>query len=96
MNAQVYITARNTTSGGAVVAGLPFTSQNVNAANGAVTVGIMGGGTITAGTSISGYIQQNSSEISLRYWDQTYGNSGLEAGDVADTFYISMCAVYTV
>lgn len=61
----------------AVVGGLPYTSSSVANTFSTCSVGQSGGLAITAGHSLSGYINPNTNHIVLQLWDSTTGSSGL-------------------
>lgn len=60
-----------------VMGGLPVVSSSVSGSSSACTIGNAGGLTVTAGTSLSGYISPNTSFVVIQSWDATDGSTGL-------------------
>ena len=75
-------------SGNIALTGLPFTVPNNSSSYGTISSGMGAGMSITAGTSVTGYPQINSTHIELRLWDVSTGASALQASELSNGEFI--------
>lgn len=84
-----------TSSEGAKIGGLPFTSGNTQAAS-AVAIGYVDQMSVTAGESIKGYIPQNSNAIQLRLTDISTGDTALLISEMSASSIVNFSGLYVV
>ena len=85
-----------TTTDAATIIGLPFTSVNVSSATSAVNVGSATSLAVTAGQSMTGYINPNSVNIEVRLWDDVGGVSALLISELSVTAKLTISGHYEV
>ena len=95
-NIYVTLTSKGGGSGTISLGGLPVASETSSNNNNALVVGDAAGLVITAGESLAARIDSNSSTISLKQWNATSGPSGLQDGDIGNTFHINVSGHYFV
>lgn len=85
-----------TTSSGAFIAGLPFTSVNTATQRTPFYPGACAGLSITAGQSVIGQMENNAAYMGLYLWDGTAGVSSLLISEVSADGQIILSGSYQV
>ena len=79
----VLVTSLGSVSGNIRVTGLPFVQGGGTGQLSSLAVGIGQGMSITAGTTVAGYLSAGISYIFLHHWDVTAGTSHMQASEWA-------------
>lgn len=88
VNITLKATALGAMSGVLSITGLPFTADGFGSASVGYGVGL----TVTAGTTVTGYV--NSTQITMREWDDAGGTSSMTPANLGATAYMIMSATY--
>ena len=83
-------------SGNIGIGGLPFPSSSDANSLSSVNVGHGASLAITAGHVLGGFINPNSSEISLRVWDAVTGTTAMQASELTAGGAISFSVAYYI
>jgi len=86
--------ALGTISGSLLITGLPFTSTNAASSSSAFVAGNGGGLALTAGTSVTGFVQPNASQIVMRVWEATTGANAMTEVDWSVDGNVLMSGTY--
>ena len=78
------------------IGGLPFASSADANSLSSVSVGHGASLAITAGHALGGFINPNSSEISLRVWDAVTGTTAMQASELTAGGAISFSVAYYI
>jgi len=79
--AYVSVSSMGSVSGSIRVTGLPFTSSSDESTQGGLSTSYGHYLTITAGQSITCYVQQSTTYINVQLWDGTGGTTGLQVSE---------------
>lgn len=95
-NCRIVTSALGTIAGDLTVEGLPFVSFTGTSSQPSQPcfVGFADNLNITAGQNVTGFVNSNSSVISLRLWDVTTGVSKLQGSEITSTFDIMLSITY--
>jgi len=96
ISAFIQITSLGSVSGNVRITGLPFTCNSSRSSRGNVIVGKSGFLNITAGNSITGIVERNTSYILLYLWDSTAGTTNLQGSEFSSDGYLNLSATYYV
>ena len=83
-------------SGDIGIAGLPFPSSSDSNSLSSVNVGHGDSLAITAGHALGGFLNPNSSEISLRVWDAVTGTTAMQASELSAGGAVSFSVNYYI
>jgi len=83
-----------TTSQSAQLGNLPFPAKNLSGAGGGLTIHRASSLSITAGYSVSGFIQPGQSYATLRLWDSTGGQTDLTLAELTAAGSIAFAGSY--
>lgn len=81
VNGYISTTSLGSVSGSIRIKGLPFTSSNSTGSWGSGTVGYATGLSLTAGESITMYVDDNSENLRLQVWDTVGGITAMQSGE---------------
>lgn len=80
-NIRLVTNSLGSVSGNLFISGLPFTSGGTSGGLMSATAGRAAGFTITAGETVSGYIDPSVTRIDLTIWNSTAGTARLQSGE---------------
>ena len=93
---RLVLTNKGTISGNLTITGLPFTSDATANSYGDFEANIARNLNITAGQSVTGFIDINSTTITVEVWDATTGSTAMTDAELTNTSQLFFSGVYQV
>ena len=91
----IHVNAQGTLNGLVYITGLPFTSQATSPTS-SFYIGYAGSLSITASESLTGTVQNNSTEGLLRVWNSSGGTSNFDDAELTDSAQLYFGGTYNV